>query len=72
VEANAAHHTLRLRPIVPNRLGTLSVSGLSLFGERVALRASGENVVATGLPPGITLNSSTPNRFGVTDGELSL
>ena len=72
VEANAAHHTLRLRPVVPSRLGTLSVTGLSLFGERVALQASGENVVATGLPPGITLNSSTPNRFGASDSELSL
>jgi hypothetical protein len=71
VEANAAHHTLRLRPIVPRQLGTVSVTGLPLFGERIGLQAAGENVVATGLPAGITLNSSTPNRFGVSEGELS-
>ena len=72
VEANASHRTLRLRPVVPAALGTISLTGLPLLGERIGLQASGEYVVATGLPPEITLNSSTPNRFGPTEGELSL
>ena len=71
IEANAPHRTLRLRPAVPVELGTLSVSGLPLFGGSLTVKAVADKVLASGLPAGVTLNSSTPNRFGWSEDDLN-
>lgn len=71
IEANTPHHMLRLRPVVPLELGTMTVSGIPLFGTSVTVRATADNVLASGLPAGVSLNSSTPNRFGWSEDDLN-
>ena len=53
LEPEVHRGVVRARPRVPERLSTLSVTGLPLAGGRLHLRARGDRIEAAALPEGL-------------------